>query len=246
MCAQVWKVSTGAVQRRLDAAHAKGVTSLQFSRDAAHLLSASFDRTVRIHGLKSGKVLKEFRGHTSFVNEAVFTADGHGVLSGSSDGTVRLWALRSAECLGAWKPLGGGGDGADPPVLAVLPLPKNPEHFAVVNRSDTVVIMNMSGQTVRSLSAGRRGGTAACACVSARGRLVLVAQDDGVLYALGAGGAAGSGTGTGTGTAAGTGSGTLDATLPLHDAPPVGLAHHPHHSLLASFAEDGLLKIWKP
>lgn len=34
----------------------------------------------RIHGLKSGKTLKEFRGHTSFVNEVVYTVDGHSVI----------------------------------------------------------------------------------------------------------------------------------------------------------------------
>ena len=34
----------------------------------------------RIHGLKSGKTLKEFRGHTSFVNNAEFAADGHHVI----------------------------------------------------------------------------------------------------------------------------------------------------------------------
>lgn len=34
----------------------------------------------RIHGLKSGKTLKEFRGHTSFVNEVVFSPDGHNTI----------------------------------------------------------------------------------------------------------------------------------------------------------------------
>jgi len=31
------------------------------------VLSGSYDGTVRVHGLKSGKMLKEFRGHTSYV-----------------------------------------------------------------------------------------------------------------------------------------------------------------------------------
>ncbi|KAI5634431.1 hypothetical protein NE865_12857 [Phthorimaea operculella] len=84
---KVWKVSTGAVQRKLERAHTRGVTCLQFTRDGTQLLSASFDKLIRIHGLKSGKLLKEFRGHTSFVNEAVLTPDGHSVLSASSDGT---------------------------------------------------------------------------------------------------------------------------------------------------------------
>lgn len=34
----------------------------------------------RIHGLKSGKTLKEFRGHGSFVNEVVFSPDGHNII----------------------------------------------------------------------------------------------------------------------------------------------------------------------
>ena len=36
--------------------------------------------TVRIHGLKSGKTLKEFRGHSSYVNCVTYTPDGHQVL----------------------------------------------------------------------------------------------------------------------------------------------------------------------
>ena len=44
----------------------------------------------RIHGLKSGRTLKEFRGHTSFVNNAICTQDAHHLINASSDRTVKV------------------------------------------------------------------------------------------------------------------------------------------------------------
>jgi WD40 repeat-containing protein SMU1 len=42
-----------------------------------------------IHGLKSGKMIKEFRGHTAYVTQAIFDAEGHRVISGDADGLVK-------------------------------------------------------------------------------------------------------------------------------------------------------------
>ena len=74
--AQVWKIKSGQCLRKFDSAHAQGVTALAFSRDGTHVLSASYDGLARVHGLKSGKMLKEFRGHTSYVNCALYSPDG--------------------------------------------------------------------------------------------------------------------------------------------------------------------------
>lgn len=58
---KVWKVATGTCVRKFSKAHSQGIISVAFSRDAFQVLTTSFDSLVRIHGLKSGKMLKEFR-----------------------------------------------------------------------------------------------------------------------------------------------------------------------------------------
>lgn len=47
-------------------------------------------KSLRLHGLKSGKLLKEFQGHTSCINEAIFSHNCQFAISASADGTVKV------------------------------------------------------------------------------------------------------------------------------------------------------------
>ncbi|CAN0401522.1 unnamed protein product, partial [Phaeothamnion confervicola] len=113
---QVWRISTGHCLRRFERAHTRAVASVAFARDASQLLTASHDETVKLLGLKSGTVLREFRGHASFVHCACFCGGGGGdggggggagaskVASASADGTVKVWDAKTAECLATFRP----------------------------------------------------------------------------------------------------------------------------------------------
>jgi len=230
---KIWKVMTGQCLRKFESAHTQGVTSISFSKDHSHVLSSSFDNLVKIHGLKSGKCLKEFRGHTSFVTFAIYNDEETHVLSSCSDGTLKVWSVKSTECQNTFRvSVPGAGSIISTPVISVHLVPKSnmtdQQLFVVCNKTNTVHVVNIQGQVVRTMSSGKREKGEFVACrLSPRGEFVYCLAEDNVLYCFS------------------MITGQLESTLPVHEATVVGLAHHPHQNLIATFAEDCLLKLWK-
>ena len=223
---KVWRVRTGQCVRRFPKAHSQGVTCVGFSRDGTLVVSGSFDATLRVHSIKSGKLLKEMRGHTSYVNDCAFSPEGARLVSCSSDGTVRIWDAKSSECLNEWRPV--QSQSFEVSVNCVRFMPGTVDRLVICNRSPTVYITTLTGELVRVFSSGKHAGGDFVKCtVSPTGRFIHCVAEDSHLYTFDAS------------------NGKLQHLRRVHEKVPIGLCLHPHRNILATWSDEGLLKLWK-
>jgi WD40 repeat protein len=58
---------------------------------AGGVLTGGGDKTARLWETATGKAIRVFQGHASWVKAVAFSPEGRWVLTGGSDGTTRLW-----------------------------------------------------------------------------------------------------------------------------------------------------------
>lgn len=234
---KVWRISTGQCVRRYERAHGEGITYITWSKDSSQILTASFDHTARAHGLKSGKTLKEYRGHTSYVNTAIYTRDNSRVVTASSDGHVIVWDAKTTEQMNSivppppphmsstvqyavnaafLAPQGSGRSGDEPLIF-------------VCTRTNSILLMNLHGQVIKTFSSGRREkGDFVAMVPSPKGDWLYACAEDHRLYCFS------------------TASGALEQTLKVAEKEVIGLIHHPSRNILAAYSTDGTMSFLKP
>ncbi|KAF5363611.1 hypothetical protein D9756_000118 [Leucocoprinus leucothites] len=75
--------------------HAMAVRSLSWSADSSLLMSASEDRRLVLHDVRSapGGTVASFTGHTAWALSVDISPDGKLALSGSADKTIKVWDI---------------------------------------------------------------------------------------------------------------------------------------------------------
>jgi len=71
--------------------HSHFVQDVVISSDAQFALSGSWDGTLRLWNLQTGKTSRSFIGHKKDVLSVAFSADNRQIVSGSRDKTIKLW-----------------------------------------------------------------------------------------------------------------------------------------------------------
>lgn len=149
------------------------------------------------------------------------------IVSASSDASVRVWDSKSCDCLTSFRPPQTTSSG-EVSVSTVHFYPRNAEQVIVCNKSSTIFLMTLQGQVVKSFQSGKReGGDFLASWVSPKGEWLYCLGEDGIMYSFS------------------TVTGKLENLMTVADKGPIGLCQHPHRNLVATFADEGALKLWK-
>jgi WD40 repeat-containing protein SMU1 len=209
-------------------------------------------------------MLKEFHGHTSYVNTCQYVLPEGGssqlrVVTGSADGTVRVWDGKSAEIMYVLRPASMGSklsvagssvvletrveaavdEGTSPNVHSVLSLHTPAQSLIIVPRGTRAFLVTLNGLVVRTFDGDGSVFVAATVSPSNRWLYAVTEAGDCCIFDVV------------------TGflekkirDFALESGREKEASEVSGLVHHPHVGMIAAFSSSksqkrGMLTLWK-
>ncbi|ORZ37911.1 WD40-repeat-containing domain protein, partial [Catenaria anguillulae PL171] len=162
-----------AIARRALTGHNHFVQEIAISSDGQFALSASWDKTLRLWDLTTGKATRRFIGHTNDVLSVSFSADNRQIVSGSRDKTIKLW-----NTLGECK---YNIEGAHTEWVSCVRFSPNPENPIIISAGwdKLVKVWDLSKSKLRTNHIGHKGYINSLA-VSPDGSLCASGGKDGI------------------------------------------------------------------
>ena len=131
--------------------HSHFVSDLKFSSDGQFCISSSWDNSLRLWDIATGKTIQNFLGHQKDVLSVCFSKDERQILSGSRDGTVKLWNTLG-KCKKSFK-----DNTKNYWIIFVYFLPVDPISFISCSWDGTLDIWNMSLNRIENRLKGHKG-----------------------------------------------------------------------------------------
>jgi len=94
---KLWQVDTGQLIRSFTNVHSDAVFSLDFSPDGKYLASGAADKFVKVIELGTGKIVKQFEGHTHHVLGVSWNRNERTLASAGADNVVKIWDFVKGE-----------------------------------------------------------------------------------------------------------------------------------------------------
>ncbi len=99
----LWNTKSSRVSRNYYGEAQFPPTSTAVSPDGNYLASGSYSGTITVWESRSGRVIRQLKGHTGSITALSWGGDNTTLVSGSADKTMRLWNIHSEKDVFEWE-----------------------------------------------------------------------------------------------------------------------------------------------